>query len=335
MFSKSKISIAAGVFAIMTMGFATPSLALFVGVDPPSLQSAGDVTGSTLSSMGLPLFGAHHRPLMSYAGLDKGKCAWGTIDGGYNGGGEKGYLVNEEAGICGDFADNSLRLGFGLGQNNLYQETIYSGKQNGHGGYGVAEADYRLQQAIVSLTGFYGITNADIDRGYLIIGIPNISKGSTNVDTAAAKLMVNWLDVANFGGFSLSPRLSYTFAYTHADGYRESGGTAPAVFGGQSMTGHYFRLGLEGKKTFNGGKTDFIGTLEAVHYADNDGNISGSVSGTPFSISHGSVHHNWARVGVDLDHRLNDGMVLSGSLFGSTAGMDPDATGAVSLKVSF
>jgi len=280
---------------------------------------------------------------MTYAGLDKegnkGKCAWGTVDGGYNGGGEKGYLLSEEAGICGDFADNNLRLGFGLGQNNLYQETIYTGSQSGHGGYGVAEADYRMQQAnaIVSLTAFYGITHADISRGYLVGPTPVTSSGETNIDTTAAKLMVNWPDAARLGGFSLSPRLSYTFSYSHAGSYSESGGTTPVHFNSQSMMGHFFRLGLEGKKSFDGGRTTFIGTLEAVHYADNSGNISGTIiSGPVFTVGRSGAHHNWGRAGIDVDRNLGNGMILSGTLFGSTAGaIDADATGAISVKMPF
>jgi len=101
-------------------------------------------------SLGLMMWGAHHRILTDYVQPGRG-CAWTVLDYRRDGRNDTDSVL-AEAGACVDAGP--LRLGAGIGYDRSDSDLTLGGKQKLEGWHGVAEADLRLGQsgAVLSAT---------------------------------------------------------------------------------------------------------------------------------------------------------------------------------------
>ena len=303
-----------------------------------SILETQQVTSLVDASIALPLNGAHHRPLMMDHSIEENRyCGWATVDAGYFNRDAEGYLHSQEIGVCRDIADRTIRLGAGIGMVKSQQETSFDGDQRFDGYYGLLEANYRPKDSdvILGLIGVLGDSDVTIDRRYRNGGAIDTSRGETDATIAAIKASAYWVDAMEMAGFSLTPRVNYIRARSKIDGYTEQGGGFPIRFDTQTLTTHELRLGVEGETLLPNNKTILRASLEGVHRFDpKTSNINGSVIGLmDFSIQNPSDSESWARAGMELDHTFENGMRIQGTVFSSTTGLDPDISGAISLKV--
>lgn len=313
-------------------------------IDTPSTnKSAAETENSinlTKSAVSIVMNGAHHRPLILDANIENRKsCAWATTDAGYLGSGRNGYIVNEEVGLCADTLGKQVRIGAGLGLSQSRQGASFDGEQKLNGQYGVVEVNYRPDETniILSLTGVYGAFDADMDRGYLNAGTNDLSQGKTDIQTASLRAAAYWEDAAEIQTLKLSPKISFTSSRSERDGYTEVGGGFPIQFADQVTNTHEIRAGVVAKKEISS-QTEMRFMLEGVHKfkASGDG-IGGEVIGLySFNFANSKKAETWGRIGVDVDHRFDSGITAGASLFGASSGdVDPDISGAITLKAAF
>jgi hypothetical protein len=325
-----------------------------------SVSGAGNAAFNTLSGLNLALNGAHHRPLMLGGSARSGhngnpeSCAWATLDGALFYNEYDGHAMNQEAGLCHDFYDQRLRVGFGLGKNQVFQHTARGGEQDLDGTYGLLELNYApLAQAsgaiigpVLGVIGVYGHWDAEMQRGYLNGGTPDLSDGDTDVKAASLKLTGQWQEAAAFdlplGGskaqrITLSPRASFTITNAEQDGYTETGGGFPARFDARDETTREARLAVEAETRLNAERTTLRATLEGVHrFDDTAGGGSGEVIGLfDFALEEENIKQTWLRAGLEAEHQFENGITLTGSTFAATPGQDPDISAALSINIPF
>ena len=136
----------------------------------------------------------------------------------------------------------------------------------------------------------------------------------------------------SLGAIVLTPSLAYTVTRTRVDPYGETGGGFPAQFGRQSHTAHEIRLGAAAAWP-TGPATALRARIEGVHRFDRRyGGVAATVSGLfPVEVRGARVQQDWARLGVDLVHRLAPTTALTASIHAATAGEDPEISGGISL----
>ncbi len=310
-----------------------------------SIVESATIVGLSNIAISLPLNGAHHRPLMLEYNNDSNYGGWFTADGAFNDDGDReGYLSNQEAGVYGDFLSKQLRVGFGFGLSKSEQDTNLSGEQELSGEYGIVEVNYsplRLP-VIFGVTGLYGQWDMDATRGYLNGLTPDSSSGTTDLNAGAVRLSTFWQDAGHFkinklGTITFSPKAAFTISKTKIDGYTETGGGFPVRFDDIDIRSKEARVGVEVGSKLKNKKTEIRVTLEAVSKFDaGNTNVSGDLVGlSSFDLNSASANDTWGRVGLDVDHRFNNDITLSGTTFLSSTGADPDVSGAISLKVPF
>ena len=286
----------------------------------------------------LPMNGAHHRPLMSYKGIAGDKCAWATGDFANRDSGSGSRIGMGEVGVCGDFMNNSIRAGIGIGQSYMSQDLDYSGKSKLDGKHVVAEVDWKVPDSnlLLSSTALYGQWDVKISRGYQNGGISDHSNANTNASSASLRGRLDWLDAASFGSLSVTPWTSFTATRAKVDAYTEIGGGFPAKFDKQNRTAYELRIGVTGETIFSE-KTTIRGNVEAVHRLDkSDPYLSGEALGLfTFRQPGLTQQQNWARIGVDIDRKLTNASLISLSLNTSSSGMDANVSGAVSYHMAF
>ncbi len=297
-----------------------------------------------LTSVLLPLFGAHHKPLMMYQGLDNANCVWATSDIAYDDEVFSKTIYNQEVGACHNFIEDRLKAGLGVGYTTVSQDTSFGGDQDFKIPYGIAEANYKPhnKNTIFSLTGLYGLGDVDIDRGYLNGAALDSSNSETDIMNYALKAAVhvpNFLKpkIQNYE-FSMTPHFSYTYAYSKADGYTEEGGGFPARFDEQDASYHEVRGGAEVATVINQNKTRLGFSAELIYELESDdSDVSGELIGLfPFSFdSPDSGNDLSMRLGFEIEHKINENLFIDGSSFVATSGRGPDISGAIGLKYSF
>lgn len=305
-----------------------------------TLYQAGQIAYAGQHLSWTPMTGAHHRSLMDYpVGGNGGVCGWSMGDvARYSSGGRDGTIGLVEAGICGDFADNQVRAGLGLGTSHGRQALPLGGSAALDGRYVVGEIDYRPSDTdfILSLTGIYGAWSANFARAYANGAGVDLSSGSTDVQTALVRAKAEWRDAATLGATSFTPWGSFTLGTTHTGAFIETGGGFPAQFNAQTQTAIEGRLGVTAT-TALGTETTLKTTFEAVHRFDSTGGaVSGSVPGAfAFDLPATAHGQTWVRAGLDVDQKLGQNAVLSVSLHGATMGQDGDISGALGLHAGF
>ncbi len=284
----------------------------------------------------LPMNGAHHRPLMLTPNLSGDMCAWATGDFAHHGGSSTN-LALAEAGACVDLAGGSVRLGGAVGTTASWQTLSLGGAVNMAGQYVLGEMDWQPDGTplLLSVTGMLGGWGAKIDRAYSNGAATAVSSGQTNAMGGVVRVRADWLEAAVIGNTSFNPWASVSFGALHVDGYKESGGPFPASFGAQNLGHADMRIGMTAVTEFSS-QTKLSATLELVHRTGTAASAVGQVDGLfNFSLGGGTYGQTWGRLGLELDHAINDAVALSGSVHLATNGRDPTVAVSAGIKGAF
>jgi hypothetical protein len=293
-------------------------------------------TGSTLA--GLPLEGAHHRPMLSFDRMGKTSQAWATGDFGSSSRTRDVHVTSGEAGINWNLGKSFL-VGVAGGHAVQNQDLAFGGSSATKGDFFIGELDYRPEgtQWIVSLLGMVGSWESKTHRGYTSGGSNDSSYGIADTITRSARLRVDAPAVATFGGFGFAPYASYTVTQTVVGAYTETGGAFPATFDEQEHNATEARLGVTASKDLSA-TTKLLLSVEGIHRFDGVGpaltgqDVTGGVS---FSLPGVAPRPDCVRFGFDVDHKLNESTLLNVSAHASTVGEAHDVSAAISIRRAF
>lgn len=284
----------------------------------------------------LPMNGAHHRPLMLTPNLSGDMCAWATGDFAHYG--ESGAnIALAEAGGCVDLAGGAVRVGGAVGTTASWQALSLGGAANMVGQYVLGEMDWQPDGTplLLSVTGMLGGWQAKVDRAYSNGGATAVSSGQTNATGGVVRVRADWLAAAEIGNTRFNPWASVAFGALHVDGYGETGGPFPARFAAQNIGHTDIRLGVTAITEFSK-ETKLSTTLELAHRTGTAASAVGQVDGLfSFSLGGGTYGQTWGRLGLELDHKINDTVALSTSLHLATNGRDPSAAVSAGIKGAF
>ena len=299
-------------------------------------QNRISATGSTLA--GLPLEGAHHRPMLSFDRMGKESQAWATGDFGSSSRTRDVHVTSGEAGINWNVGKSFL-FGVAGGHAVQNQDLDLGGSSATKGDFFIAELDYRPEgtQWIVSLLGMVGSWESKTNRGYTSGGSTDFSNGVADTITRSARLRVDAPTVATFGGFGFAPFASYTVTQTVVGGYTETGGAFPATFDEQEHNATEARLGVTASKDLSE-KTKLLLSVEAIHRFDGIGPaLTGQdvTGGVAFDLPGVAPRPDCVRFGFDVDHKLSADTLLNVSAHASTVGEAHDVSAAVSIRRAF
>ena len=292
--------------------------------------------GSTLA--GLPLEGAHHRPMLSFDRMGKESQAWATGDFGSSSNTRDVHVTSGEAGINWNLGKSFL-LGVAGGHAVQNQELAFGGSSATGGDFAIAELDYRPEgtQWIVSLLGMVGSWESKTHRGYTSGGSTDSSYGVADTITRSARLRVDAPSLVTFGGFGFAPYASYSVTQTVVGAYTETGGAFPASFDEQEHNATEGRVGITASKDLSAA-TKLLLTVEAIHRFDGVGpaltgqDITGGVT---FDLPGTAVRPDCVRFGFDVDHKLSENTLLNVSAHVSTVGEEHDVSAAISIRRAF
>ena len=292
--------------------------------------------GSTLA--GLPLEGAHHRPMLSFDRMGKESQAWATGDFGSSSRLRDVHVTTGEAGINWNVGKTGL-IGFAVGHGIQNQDLALNGSSATKGDFALLEYDYRPEgtQWIVSLLGMVGSWESKTNRGYDNGAGTDYSFGVSDTITRSARFRVDAPSVTTFGGFGLAPYASYTVTQTVVGAYTETGGGFPATFDEQSHNATEARLGVTAAKDLSAA-TKLLFTVEAIHRFDGAGpaltgqDVTGGVS---FNLPGVAPRADCVRFGFDVDHKLSADTLLNISAHASTVGEAHDVSAAISIRRAF
>jgi len=292
--------------------------------------------GSTLA--GLPLEGAHHRPMLSFDRMGKESQAWATGDFGSSSRTRDVHVTSGEAGINWNVGKSFL-FGVAGGHGVQNQDLDLGGSSATKGDFFIAELDYRPEgtQWIVSLLGMVGSWESKTNRGYDNGAGTDYSFGVSDTITRSARFRVDAPSVLNVGGFGFAPYASYTVTQTVVGAYTETGGGFPATFDEQSHNATEARLGVTASKDLSE-KTKLLLSVEGIHRFDGVGpaltgqDVTGGVS---FSLPGVAPRPDCVRFGFDVDHKLSADTLLNISAHASTVGEAHDISAAVSIRRAF
>lgn len=292
--------------------------------------------GSNLA--GLPLEGAHHRPMMSFDRMGKESQAWATGDFGSSSRTRDVHVTSGEAGINWNLGKSFL-FGVAGGHAVQNQDLAFGGSSATGGDFALAELDYRPEgtQWIVSLLGMVGSWESKTNRGYTNGPSIDSSFGVADTITRSARLRVDAPAVATFGGFGFAPYASYSVTQTVVGAYTETGGGLPASFNEQSHNSQEGRLGVTATKDLSAA-TKLLLSVEAIHRFDGNGpSLTGQdvTGGVSFSLPGSAPRADCVRFGFDVDHKLSENTLLNISAHVATVGEAHDVSGAISIRRGF
>ena len=330
----------------------TPLLKLtFLGLGTPTPTGVSDVAawmssidnqnriytnGATLA--GLPLEGAHHRPMLSFDRMGKTSQAWATGDFGSSSRTRDVHVTSGEAGINWNLGKSFL-VGVAGGHAVQNQDLAFGGSSATKGDFFIGELDYRPEgtQWIVSLLGMVGSWESKTNRGYTSGASLDSSNGVADTITRSARLRVDAPSLATFGGFGFAPYASYTVTQTVVGAYTETGGGFPASFNEQEHNATEARLGVTASKDLSE-KTKLLLSVEGIHRFDGVGpSLTGQdvTGGVSFDLPGTAPRPDCVRFGFDVDHKLSADTLLNVSAHVSTVGEAHDVSAAISIRRAF
>jgi Autotransporter beta-domain len=292
--------------------------------------------GSTLA--GMPLEGAHHRPMLSFDRMGQDHQAWATGDFGSSSRTRDVHVTTGEAGVNWNVGKTGL-FGFAAGHGEQNADLAFNGSSSTKGDYGLVEYDYRPEgtQWIVSLLGMVGSWESKINRGYTSGASTDFSFGVADIISRSARLRVDAPTLVTYGGFGFAPYASYSVTQTIVGAYAETGGAFPASFNEQSHNSQEGRLGITATKDVSAA-TKLLLTVEAIHRFDGVGpGLTGQdvTDGFAFSLPGTAPRPDCVRFGFDIDHKLNENTLLNVSAHVATVGEAHDVSAAISIRRAF
>lgn len=282
--------------------------------------------------------GAHHRPLMDYAVTgSNGVCGWVTGDMLRFNSDEDATAGLGELGVCADLFGGDMRAGIGFGLSRVSSGLPNGGDADSNSRYVVGEIDWRPSESplLISVLGLYGSADMDYRRAYTNGAAMTASLGDTDSRSGLLRVRADWKDALVFGNTGVSPYAAYTWSRRAVNGYTETEGTFPARYDEQSFTRNELRLGVSARTPLTDA-TAVTGSAELVHSFGDAAKVSGEIIGvSAFSVGGGHDTETWARLGVDLDHKLTESAMISVSAHAATDGYDPSLSGSVRLQYAF
>ena len=303
-----------------------------------SINGQNRIYNAGVTLAGLPLEGAHHRPMLSFDRMGKEHQAWATGDFGSSSNTRDLSVTTGEAGINWNVGKTGL-IGFAAGHGEQNQSLAFNGSSSTKGDYAIVEYDYRPEgtQWIVSLLGMVGSWEAKTNRGYTSGGSTDFSFGVADIISRSARLRVDAPSLVTFGGFGFAPYASYSVTQTVVGGYTETGGAFPATFDEQTHNAQEARLGVTAAKDLSAA-TKLLLTVEAIHRFDGAGpSLTGQdvTGGVSFSLPGTAPRADCVRFGFDVDHKLNENTLLNVSAHVATVGEEHDVSAAISIRRAF
>jgi probable HAF family extracellular repeat protein len=277
----------------------------------------------------LALNGAHHRPLSELAVRGSNQCAWASTDLTQRQRSSAGNQGMVEAGACQSFDNQQWLLGIGIGQSQSDQEYPSRSWSRLRGQHILTELDWQVPDSwmLLALTGIYGEWTADTRRSYSAGA--TYSLGSTSLNSTSLRARLDWQDAFGLGPLRFTPSAQYSLTDTNANAYSETGGWAPARLAGQTHHAEETRLRLRASLNLDPAST-LHASAEWAHRFDSQGatltgsaDVLGAVQ-LPFTFNGQPIVQDWARLGLDLDHRFTSKSQLSVSLQASSKEMDAD-----------
>lgn len=303
-----------------------------------SINNQNRVYAAGVTLAGLPLEGAHHRPMLSYDRMGKETQAWATGDFGSSSDARDVHVTTGEAGVNWNVGKSFL-VGFAAGHGEQNADLAFNGSSTTKGDYAIAELDYRPEgtQWIVSLLGMVGSWESKTNRGYLNGASTDYSFGTADLISRTARLRVDAPSLVSFGGFGFAPYASYSVTQTVVGAYTETGGAFPASFDEQEHNATEARLGVTAAKDLSAA-TKLLLTVEAIHRFDGVGpSLTGQdvTGGVSFSLPGTAPRADSVRFGLDVDHKLNENTLLNVSAHVATLGEEHDVSAAISIRRAF
>ena len=300
----------------------------------------GSVAGvhSTLS-MGLELSrtfleGAHHRPL---ADLGRGRSYWVTGDIASSSRSRDVLTRSGEAGATFEpWAD--ILVGFGGGYVLQDQQLANGGSARNSGQYLVGEVDLIQDDGgVFSLLLSAGDWDNATHRGYVTGGGVDYSHGATDLASATFRLRYDSPVLARAYATDLKAYVSYGHSRITSDAYAETGGSFAGSFGAVKQTAQEGRIGFAAVSAIDN-ETNIRLSAEWIRrfdQADTAMMVTDITSTLSFSMPSADPTRDQARIGLDVDHKLDDQTTLSVTVHAAGVGESPDVSGAISLRRAF
>ena len=303
-----------------------------------SVDGNSRVYNAGVTLAGLPLEGAHHRPMLSFDRMGKEHQVWATGDFGSSSNTRDLSVTTGEAGINWNVGKTGL-IGFAAGHGEQNASLAFDGSSTTKGDYALVEYDYRPEgtQWIVSLLGMVGSWESKINRGYITGTGTDFSYGVADLITRTARLRVDAPSLVTFGGFGFAPYASYSVTQTVVGAYAETTGSFAASFNEQSHNAQEARLGVTASKDLSVA-TKLLLTVEAIHRFDGAGPAligQETVGGIAFNQPGVAPRADSVRFGFDVDHKLNENTLLNVSAHVATVGEEHDVSAAISIRRAF
>jgi probable HAF family extracellular repeat protein len=157
----------------------------------------------------------------------------------------KSDMVVGEIGFGRRFSD-TLQLNLAAGHNFSKSDTDHGGRTRVHSNFILPELVITLPGSLyATVSAFYSNGKLKVDRGYLNAGVADTSKGDPSVETLGARLRLDWHQMANIGGWALTPYTSITYTQTKIDADTEQGGGFPVRWDERKEDSTTARLGLD------------------------------------------------------------------------------------------
>ncbi|KPF46938.1 autotransporter domain-containing protein [Rhizobium sp. AAP43] len=290
---------------------------------PTVVQAASSTVQNSVSSANTVMFGAQGNPMRNRLGAGE-RAVWGTVDGGYdNTDISKGGLALGEFG-----------LGYGITDAVTARISVggtYSDQDLDAGGW-VKQSGFFLSPEVtadlgsnlyLTLGGYVGRTNIDTSRGYMNGTIRDSSDGSTDADTWAAKIRLDWLNAANVANTDITPYIGLSYARTTVDAYTEEGGSFPVSYDEASDHSTIARLGADFVHPMSETVRLLAKTEVSYQFEDQATATTGTLTGiSDFSIDGAELKQLWLRGGVGAEVDLGSG-TASFMVNATTEGQDP------------
>ena len=300
----------------------------------------GSVAGvhSTLS-MGLELSrtfleGAHHRPL---ADLGRGRSYWVTGDVASSSRSRDVLTRSGEAGATFEPCNNVL-IGVGGGYVLQDQQLTNDGSARNDGQYLVGEVDLIQDDGgIFSLLLSAGDWNNSTNRGYVTGGGVDYSRGTTDLASKSFRVRYDSAVLTSVYATDFKAYVSYGHNQIRSEAYAETGGSFAGSFSAMEQTAKEGRLGLVAVHALDE-KTNVRLSAEWIRRFDHDNAllIATDITSTlTLTLPSADPVRDQGRLGLDVDHKLDDKTTLSFTLHAAGFGESPDVSGAISLRRAF
>jgi hypothetical protein len=232
----------------------------------------------------------------------------------------------------------NLLVGIGGGYGLQDQNLANDGAARLYGQYLVAEADLlRPDGGVFSLLGSFGEWKNTYGRGYITGSGMDYSHGQTNLTSQAVRLRYDSPSLWRTSSIQFKSYFSYALISIASEAYTETGGSYAASFGAMHHTSKEGRLGLAATKAL-GEKINVRLSAEWIHRFDHDAaplTATDVTSTLVFAIPTLDPVRDQARLGLDIDYKLDARTVMSFTVHAASVGESPDVSGAISLRRNF